>query len=163
MDKMRGLIVILCIVLAHAVFLFIGGCKSKEGTARITFNVEGEEFSDAEISIDGKSTGRMEQTIIKSNGELYIDGQLSATLPAGSPQVGEEDTYSGVLDSIIVKPGDHTITFSSSGGKSLQIAAAVSPGYHLVTYSSAQETVKWGSETVKVVPGATITIRGKTK
>ena len=105
MDKKRVFTIILCIVLAQAVLLFTGGCKPKDSTARITFNVEGQEFSDAEISIDGKSAGRMEQTIIKSNGELYINGQLSATLPPGSPQIGKEDTCSGVLDSITLKAG----------------------------------------------------------
>ena len=151
MDKKRVFTIILCIVLAQAVLLFTGGCKSKEENAQITFNMEGQEFSDAEISIDGKSVGRMEQTIIKSNGELYINGQLSATLPPGSPQIGEEDTYSGVLDSITLKPGNHTISLSSSEGKNLQITAVVSPGYHLVTYSSAQETIKWDNETVKAI------------
>ena len=86
MDKRRTFTIILCIVPALAVLLFAGGCKPKDNTARITFNVEGQEFSDAEISIDNKSAGRMEQTIIKPNGELYINGQLSATLPPGSPQ-----------------------------------------------------------------------------
>jgi hypothetical protein len=161
MDKKRVFTIILCIVLSQVVLFFTEGCKSKEENAQITFNMEGQEFSDAEISIDGKSAGRMEQTIIKSNGELYINGHLTATLPPGSPQIGEEDTYSGVLDSIILKPGDHTISLSSSEGKSLQIAALVSPGYHLVTYSSAQETIKWDNETDKAVPGIPITIKGK--
>ena len=119
MDKKRVFTIILCIVVAHAVLLFTGGCKSKEETAQITFNVEGQEFSDAEIFIDGKSAGRMEQTIIKSNGELYINGQLSATLPPGSPQIGKEDTYSGVLDSITLKAGEsYHLPFLIRGEKS---------------------------------------------
>jgi hypothetical protein len=163
MDKKRVFTITLCIILAQTVLFFTEGCKSKEENARITFNVEGQEFSDAEISIDNKSAGRMEQTIIKSNGDLYINEQLVATLPPGSPQIGEEDTYSGVLDSITLKPGDHTISLSSSEGKGLQIAAVVSSGYHLATYSSAQETIKWDNETVKVIPGTTVVIKGKTR
>jgi hypothetical protein len=155
--------IIFCIVFAQAVLLFTGGCKPKDETARVTFNIEGPEFSDAEISIDGKSAGRMEQTIIKSNGELYLNGQLSVTLPPDSPQIGKEDTCSGVLDSIILKPGDHTISLTSSEGKNLQIKAVVSPGYHLVTYSPAMETITWDNETVKTTPGTTITIKGKTR
>ena len=54
-----------------------------------------QEFSDAEISLDGKSAGRMEQTIIKSDGNLYINEQFAATLPPGSPQIGKEDTCWG--------------------------------------------------------------------
>ena len=163
MDSKRLFTIILCIVLAQAVLLFTEGCKSKEENAQITFNIEGQEFSDAEVSIDGKSVGRMEQTIIKTNGELYINGQLSATLPPGSPQIGQEDTCSGILDSVTLKTGDHIIALSSSEGKNLQIKAVISPGYHLVTYSSAQETIKWDNETVKAIPGTTIIIKGKTR
>jgi hypothetical protein len=163
MDKKMAFALILFIVPALAVLLFTGGCKLKDNTARITFNVDGQEFSNAEISVDNKSIGRLEQTIIKPNGELYINGQLSATLPPDSPQIGKEDTYSGVLDSITLKSGDHTISLTSSEGKTLQIAAVVSPGYHLVTYSSAQTTIKWDNETVKAIPGASITIKGTTR
>jgi hypothetical protein len=163
MNNKRVFTIVLCLVVAHAVLLFTGGCKSKEETARITFNAEGPEFSDAEISIDNKSAGRLEQTIIKSNGELYINGQLSTTLPPGSPQISEEDACSGVLDSIILKPGDHTITFTSSEGKSLQITAVVSPGYHLVIYSPAQETIKWNNKTVKAISGTPVTIKGSAR
>jgi hypothetical protein len=163
MKKKRVFAIALCVVLAQAVLLFSGGCKPKNETARVTFNVEGQEFSDAEISIDGKSAGHMEQTIIKSNGDLYLNGQLSAALPPGSPQIGKEDTCSGVLDSIILKPGVHTILLSSSEGKHLQIEVVVSPGYHLVIYSPVKETIKWNSETVKATPGTTITMKGKTR
>jgi hypothetical protein len=163
MTKERVFTVTLCIALIQAVLFFMGGCKPKDETARITFNVEGREFSDAEISVDGKSAGRMEQTIIKSNGELHLNGQLSAALPPGSPLVGKEDTCSGVLDSIVLESGRHTISFSSSEGKTLQIEAFVSPGYHLVTYSSAKGTIKWDNETVRAIPRTTITIRGKTR
>jgi hypothetical protein len=163
MCKKRIFVITLYIVLAQAVLLFSGGCKPKNETARVTFNIEGQEFSDAKISIDGKSAGRMEQTLIKSNGDLYINGQLSATLPPGSPQISKEDTCSGVLDSIVLKPGDHTILLSSPEGKTLQIEATVSPGYHLVTYSSTGGTIKWDNETVKTTPGTTITIKGKTR
>lgn len=162
MDSQKAFTIILCMVLALAVLLFTGGCKPKDNSARITFNVEGQEFSDAEISINGMPAGRMEQTIIKSNGELHINGQVLAALPPGSPQIGTEDTCSGVLDSITLKAGNHTIALSSEG-KTLQIAAVVSPGYHLLTYSSARETIKWDNETVKVVPGTTVTIKGKTR
>lgn len=163
MDNRKTFTIILFIVLTQVVLLFTGGCKPKNETARVTFNVEDQEFSDAEIFIDGKSAGRMEQTIIKPNGDLYINGQLSATLPPDSPQIGKEDTCSGILDSIVVEPGDHTIVLSSSEGKTLQIKAVVSPGYHLMTYSSTGETIKWDNETVKTAPGTTITIKGKTR
>jgi hypothetical protein len=162
-NKKRVFAIILCIVLAQTVLFFMGGCKSKEENAQITFNVEGQEFSNAEISIDGKPAGSMEQTIIKTNGDLYINEQFSATLPPGSPQIGKEDAYTGVLDSITLKPGGHTIVFSSAEGKKLPITAFVSPGYHLVTYSSIGETIKWDNEVVKTTPGTTIIIKGKTR
>ena len=163
MKKKRVFAVFLCMIFAQTFLLLTGGCTPKDETAQVIFNVEGQEFSDAEIAINGKSAGRMEQTIIKSNGELYIDGQLSATLPTDSPQIGKEDTYSGTFDSLILKPGDYTITFSSSEGKNLQISAVIAPGYHVVTYSPAQGTIKWNNETAEVVPGATVTIKGKAR
>ena len=157
MDKKSAFFIVLCFILLAAL-TFMGGCKPKDRTAHITFNTEDQEFSDAEISIDGESVGRMEQTIIKSNGELSIDGQLITTLPPASPQIGKEDIYSGVLDSIQLKSGKHTISIVSQKGKSLQIAADVSPGYHLLTYSPGDQTIKWDKETVKATPGVTVTI-----
>ena len=162
MDRKRPFAIIFCVA-ACVVLLFTGGCKPKDQTAHITFNMEGQEFSDAEISIDGKSVGLMEQTIIKSNGELYINGQLAATLPPGSPQIEKEDVYSGILDSIQLKSGKHTISLTAPKGGNIQITADVSPGFHLVTYSPEEETIKWGAEIVKATPGTPITIKSKTR
>ncbi len=158
-DKKR-VIIILTIVTVHAVLIITGGCKPKDKTARLTFNVEGEALSDAEVSIDDKPIGHLEQTIIKPNGELFINGQLTATLPAGSSLIGEEDIWSGVLDFVPLNTGTHIITLSSKG-KTLQINAFVSPGYHLMTYFSAEQKIKWDTETVTAALGSTVTIKGK--
>lgn len=159
MDTKRILIVLL-IIAVYTVPMGTGGCKQKDQTAHVTINVEGEEFSDAEVFIDNKPVGRLEQTIIKSNGELIINGQLTATLPSGSPQIGKEDMWSGVLDSISLNAGTYTISLSSKG-KILQINTTVSPGYHLMTYFPDEEKIKWDTETVTASPGSTITIKGK--
>ncbi|HEX2965438.1 MAG TPA: hypothetical protein VHO84_06615 [Syntrophorhabdaceae bacterium] len=149
-----------CVVLLFGV-LNMTGCRKKDQTAVLTFNVENEEFSEAEISIDGISLGRMEQTIIKTNGELYINGELTATLPPQSPQIGKEDTYSGVLDSVTTKSGRHAIVISITGGKRLDISADISPGYHLITFFPSDGTLKWDNQTVKAIPGTTVTIPAK--
>ena len=162
MDKKRVLAIALC-VLVQMVLFSAEGCKPKDKTAHITFNVEDQEFSDADISIDGTSVGPMEQTIIKSNGDVYINGQLTATLPPGSPQIEKEDIYSGVLDSIQLKSGKHTISIVSEKGKNLQIAADVSPGYHLLTYSPGEQIIKWDKETIKAAPETIVTIKSKTR
>lgn len=161
--KKKGTLYVICCSITLTVLFITGGCKQKDRTAHITFNVEDQEFSDAEISIDGVSVGRMEQTLIKPNGELYINGQFTANLPPKSPEIGKEDIYSGVLDSIRLKSGKHTIAIVSQKGKQLQIEADVSPGYHLLTLFPAEGTIKWDKETIKAVPGTTIAIKNKTK
>ena len=152
---------VVCCMATLTLLFFSGGCKQKGNTAHITFNVEDREFSDAEISIDGISVGPMEQTIIKTNGQLYINGQFTANLPSTSPEIGKEDTYSGVLDSIPMKPGKHTISIASQKGTHIQIEADVSPGYHLLTLFPEDGTIKWDKETIKAAPGTTVTIKGK--
>ncbi len=152
---------VVCCIMTLTVLFFTGGCKEKDRTAHITFNVEDQEFSNAEISIDGTSMGRMEQTLIKTNGELYINGQFVTNLPPKSPEIGKEDIYSGVLDSIRLKSGKHTISIVSQKGKQLQIETDVSPGYHLITYSPGEEIIKWDKEIVKAAPGTTVTIKRK--
>ena len=162
MNKTRAFVIILGI-LACVVLVVTSGCKSKEEPARITICIEGQDFSDAEIAIDGKAVGRFTQTIIRSNGDLYVDGKLIVRLPPDSPQRTDEDTYSGAFDSVMLQPGDHTITLQTSEGKCLQIAAAVSSGYHFITYSSENESIKWDNETLKATPGATVNINLKSK
>jgi hypothetical protein len=65
------------------------------------------------------------------------------------------------MDSIRLKPGDHTISLLASEGESLQIAATVSPGYHLIIYSQEKGTIKWDNETFKATPGEMITVKPK--
>lgn len=161
MKEKRVFTIILCIAM-QVVLLFSGGCKQKKDPARVVFTVEGQEFSDARISVDGKSLGQFTQTIIKSGGELYIDGQLTATLPPDSPQISKEgDTYSGALDSFSLTPGEHTFTLSSPEGKSLQMTAVIYPGYHLVIYSPELETIKWDNEAFKITPGMPVKIKSR--
>ncbi|MBA4389524.1 MAG: hypothetical protein C0399_01120 [Syntrophus sp. (in: bacteria)] len=135
------------------VFLFLaGGCSKAKEPAKIILNIDGQEFSDAQIYIDGKSVGCFTQTVIKPNGELYIDGVLQATLPPRGTQP-EEDTCSGALDSLILPPGNYTITYLSSAGKRLEFAVDIVSGYHLVTYFPEKETIKWDDESFKISPG----------
>lgn len=140
--------------------LFAPGCKKPE-PARIIFTIEGELFSGASLVIDGKPAGKFMQTLIKSDGKLYIDGIYNATLPPGHHDIPEGDAYSGTLDSLELMSGEHTIMLMTDDGKFLQIKAAVSPGRQLVTYFSDDGVLKWDGQKVNAAPGATVTITSK--
>jgi hypothetical protein len=158
MVRSRTFFVVLA-VLAGAVLMFMAGCRRSE-PAKIVLNVDGKTFSDASILIDGKPAGRLTQTVITADREIYIDGVFSADLPPAS-QPAEGDTYSGCADSIIVGAGEHAISLQAPDGVSLQIMAVVSPGYHLLTYSSDEKTLKWDGEKVAAEPGARVTVGRK--
>ncbi|HVN96585.1 MAG TPA: hypothetical protein VMT62_09165 [Syntrophorhabdaceae bacterium] len=162
MEKRKAFIFI-CAMVTCAAFLFAAGCRSKEEPVKITISVEGEEFSDAEMAIDGQSAGHFTQTLVKSNGELYIDGSLVTTLPPDSPQRTKEDTWSGSTDSITLKPGVHAIVLQTSEGKSLEITGTFSSGYHLITYFPDDGTLRCDGESIPATPGTPISIKAKTR
>lgn len=163
-DKKTILLSLFCIL--ATVFLFlVGGCSKTKEPAKIILNIDGQEFSDAQILIDGKPAGRFTQTVIKPNGELYIDGVFQAKIPPRESQP-EEDICSGTFDSITLTLGNHTFAYVSSGGKRLEFAADIVSGYHLVTYFSEKESIKWGDESFQIAPGQSLTIKlkgGKSK
>lgn len=142
--------------------LFIPGCK-KPDPARIIFSIEGELFSDASVSIDGKPAGKFIQTLIKKDGKLYIDGIYNVTLPPGHRDIPEEDAYTGSLDSLQIQPGEHTFMLLSDDGKFLQIKVTVLPGHQLVTYFSDDGILKWDNQKVNAAPGTTVTITQKNR
>jgi hypothetical protein len=142
-------------------FLFLaGGCGRAKEPAKIILNIDGREFSDAQIYIDGRPAGRFTQTVIKPNGELFIDGVFQAKIPPRETQA-EEDVCSGTFDSLTLPLGNHTFAYLSSGGKRLEFAADIVSGYHLVTYLSEKESIKWGDESFQIAPGQSLTIKLK--
>ena len=151
------------VILTTAVALLIcaGGCRKKEEPVKLIITVEGAEFSDAAVTIDGKSVGRLTQTLTKANGELYVDGQLITTRPVAENQeeADQEDSYSGTLDSIALTPGEHTIDLSLPDGKYFQLKVGIKPGYHQLAYLSDEGTAKWDGKPFTVTVGGSITIR----
>lgn len=137
-------------------FVLIGeGCKRHKESANITLTVEGKEFSDAQIFIDGKSFGRFTQTVINTDGEVYIDGVFQTSLPANSS--GKKgDEYTGSIDSLILPAGVHTFTYLTSDGKNLEFSVDISPGYHLAIYFSDDEKIKWDDKSFIIVQGKSL-------
>ena len=174
--KKRKVLLILA-VLANLLLILSGGCKPKE-PARLTISVEGKEFSDSQISIDGTLAGRLTQTVTTRDGKIYIDGAFSGALPSmrrtvegkthtnqdseggiSPDQDRKEDGYFGCADTIILKPGDHTIVLQGRDGETLQIVTNISPGYHLLTYSADKQQVKWDNQIFKPTPGGAVQLR----
>ena len=177
MTLLRKAVLILT-VLANLVPVLFGGCKPKE-PARLTISVEGKEFSDSQISIDGTLAGRLTQTVTTRDGKIYIDGALSGALPSmrrtvegethtnqdnseggiSPDQDRKEDGYFGCADNITLKPGDHTIVLQGRDGETLQIVTNISPGYHLLTYLADKQQVKWDNQILKPIPGGAVQLR----
>ncbi len=67
--------------------------------------VEGELFSDALLWIDGKQAGKLTKTVIKTDGQLFIDDKYTVTLPPDHKDIPSEDQCTGTLDSLEMKPG----------------------------------------------------------
>jgi phosphatidylserine/phosphatidylglycerophosphate/cardiolipin synthase-like enzyme len=130
---------ILVMILCGAAIMTLGGCK-KQDHSELTVAVEGRELSKAEVFIDGKSVGRLTQTIITAEGKIYIDGKLSAQL---LPQQREQrDTCSGCTDSIRIKSGEHVIELHTKEGRVIQITADLKPGHRLLTISPRKGSAK---------------------
>ena len=161
MRKYKTIISLPFLCASMIVFLFLaGGCSRSKDPAKLILNIDGQEFSNAQIYIDGKPVGRFTQTVMKPNGELFIDGIFHAKLPPRETQA-EEDVCSGTFDSLTLPLGNHTFAYLSSGGKRLEFAADIVSGYHLVTYFSEKESIKWGDELFQVAPGHSLTIKLK--
>jgi len=160
MDTTRWFPLVLLILLGAAL-ICAPGCNKQKDLAGMILTIEGEEFSNAQIFVDGKQSGVFTQTLIKPNGEIHIDGQLVATKPPNGSELQEDDTYSGSCDSLSLEPGTHTFAYQTPDGKRLEFEALVSAGHHLIIYFPDKETIKWDDETFKAVPGSKIVLNLK--
>lgn len=133
------------------------GCKKPE-PARLMVQVEGELFSDAFLSINGKQTGKLTRTLIKADGQLSIDGAPTVKLPPGHRDIPQQDQYSGTLDSLEITSGTYMILLQTQDGKSLQIKASLKPGLNIVDYNSDEQIVKWNNQKISAAPGTTVTL-----
>lgn len=144
------------VVLWGTLTLIVGGCKKQE-LARLTIAVEGKELSDAYVFVDEKQVGSLIQTVIRSDGKVYIHAVFSATFhhQNNGPEV---DTYTGCSDPLDLVSGKHTIRLSKGDAQSLNIVVNVSPGHHLLSYAPQQGQVKWDHATIQIDPGKTVVI-----
>ena len=143
-------------ILSLAIILSMTGCKKPE-PARLVVQVEGELFSDALLSINGKQVGKLTKTLIKADGQLFIDDAYTATLPPGHRDIPEQDQCSGTLDSLEIKSGTYTILLQTEDGKSLQINASLKPGLNIIDYNSDEQVLKGNDAKMKAAPGSTVT------
>ncbi len=162
MKRQKITISISCALIVLA-FTLIGGCRKPVVLpAKLTISVEGEEFSNALVYVDGDQIGHLAQTLIKANGELYVDGVYSATLPApeDEEEARTEDEYSGVYEIQTLAPREHTIALQTTEGKLVQITANIRSGaFHLLTYRSDENKAKWDQKEYGLSPGQTITVK----
>lgn len=147
------------IVVCISLILPIAQCKKKSDPARFLINVDGKLFSDAMVIINGKQAGKMMQTLIQPDGQLFIDGQYTATLPAGHHDIPDDARYSGALDSVRLEPGQHTIILRDDDGHSLQVTVRCLSGLHTITYNSDTHILNWNSLKVSALAGETIHLK----
>jgi hypothetical protein len=144
------------LVLSLIVIAAIAGCK-KPDPARLMVQVEGELFSDALLWIDGKQVGKLTKTLIKTDGQLFIDDVYRLTLPPGHKDIPSQDQCTGALDSLELKPGKYSILLQTEDGKSLQIDATLASGLNTITYDPDQQILKLNDAKMKAAPGSTVT------
>jgi hypothetical protein len=154
MSHVRTKIIIL--VLSLIVVAAIAGCKKPE-PAQLMVRVEGELLSDALLWIDGKQVGKLTQTVIKTDGQLFIDDKYIVTLPPGHKDIPSQDQCSGAFESLELKSGKCVILLQTEDGKSLQINATLVPGMNTIAYDADQQTVKLKDAKMKAAPGSTVT------
>jgi len=153
MAKVRFLIGIF-IILYGTASIFAVGCKKQE-PAKLTITIEGKELSDAHVYVDEKYVGRLTQTIITADGEIYIDGKLAARLH--SHDSGHStDAYTGCSDPILLASGKHTIVLQKSEAQPLKVVLKISSGYHLLTIIPEKGLVKWDQKTIQIDSSNTV-------
>lgn len=119
-------------------------------------HVEGEPFSDALLWIDGKQVGKLTKTVIKADGQLFVDDKYVVTLPPDHKDIPAEDQCTGTLDSLEVKPGEYVILLQNEEGQSLQINASLASGLNTIIYNADRQIVKLNDAKKKAVPGTTV-------
>ena len=155
MSHVRTKIIIL--VFGLIVIAAIAGCTKPE-PARLMVLVQGELFSDALLWIDGKQVGKLTQTVIKTDGQLFIDDKYVVTLPPGHKDIPSQDQCTGALDSLELKTGKYIILLQTEDGKSLQIHATLASGLNTITYDPDQQIIKLNDAKMNAAPGSTVTL-----
>lgn len=116
--------------------------------------VEGKEFSDAELLIDGRTVGRFKQVPASPSSE-------AGTTSAG--KTADQHEYAGHFDYFSLKPGKHNMVLVATNGKRLEIVAHVSAGENYVTYSSHEQVLRWNDDKYQAVPGQPVFVDQREK
>ena len=148
--------VFVSLILCGALTIFPGGCKQQE-PAKLTIAVEGKELSDAQIFINEMLVGSLTQTIVMSDGKVYINGIIAAKLPHQKDNQGV-DSYSGCSDAMHLPSGRHTITLRTDEVEPLKVIVNISPGHHLLTILPEKGMVKWDNTSLQIGPGRSVII-----
>jgi hypothetical protein len=146
---------IIVIILSLIVIAAIAGCKKSE-PARLMVEVEGEFFSDALLFIDGKQVGKLTKTLIRADGQMFIDDIYRVTLPPEHKDVPSQDQCSGALDSLEMRSGKYALLLQNEEGKSLQINATLKPGLNVIVYNADQHVIKLNDVKMNAAPGTTV-------
>ncbi|MEN6616364.1 MAG: hypothetical protein ABFD12_07385, partial [Syntrophorhabdus sp.] len=109
--------------------------------------------------IDGKQAGKLIQTFIQPDGQLFIDGKYTVTLPAGHHDIPDADKYTGALDSLRLKAGQHTIILQGEEGTSLQVTVNLQSGLNTITYNSDDKILNWNDVKITAHPGEPVNLQ----
>jgi hypothetical protein len=150
------------IILCGTATIFFVACTQQESTI-LTISVEGRELSDAHIYIDEKYFGSLTQTVILSDGKVYINGKLAAKLHHQDDSRAL-DAYTGCSDPIHLPSGRHTIILQKGEVQPLNVIVNISTGHHLLTILPDKGLVKWDNVPFQIGSERAVTIASeKTK
>lgn len=155
MTHTRSKIFLFLLVLLMAASM--AGCKKPE-PARLMVQIEGELFSDAILSIDGKQVGKLTKTLIKTDGRLFIDDVYTVTLPPDHKDIPAEDQCTGALDSLEMKAGKYTILLRTENGQTVQVNATLVSGLNLIVYDVEGQMLRLNDSKTNAAPGSTVTL-----
>jgi hypothetical protein len=158
----RFFICILIILCGTATIFFVG-CKQRE-SAKLTISVEGRELSDAHIYIDKKYFGSLTQTVILSDGKVYINSKLATKLH-DQDSGNASGAYTGCSDPIHLSSGKHAIKLQKGEAQLLiNVTENISTGHHLLTILPEKGLVKWDNVPFQIGPEKAVAIASeKTK
>ena len=148
--------IIALVVLWGISIILCGACRKQE-PARLTISVDGKELSDAFILVGDHYVGSLTQTVISSDGKIYING-IFAARTSGPASNQEVNIYSGCSDTMTLPSGRHALMLGKGVDKNLQIDVDVSPGHHLLIYLPDKDLVKWDNKSFPVGPNRKVSI-----
>jgi hypothetical protein len=121
-------------IIALLLLIEFGAACGPTGTG-LVLSVDGKEFSDARILIDGESVGRFSP---RSAAELGIETRL----PSGTRVTYADEDYFAMSHYISISPGRHQIVFETESKRRLEIDVNVEPGENYASYSLSSKILR---------------------